>query len=75
MIPLLLDRGQSVRANISLDAGLLEAFDTEASRCSLTRSAFFVSAAMGKVVGVETGDPKARARQHRPRPRRPDRLR
>lgn len=58
MIPLLLDRGQSVRANISLDAGLLEAFDTEASRCSLTRSAFFVSAAMVKVVGVERATPR-----------------
>lgn len=45
MIPLLLDRGRSVRANISLDAGLLETFDAEAARRGLTRSAFFVSAA------------------------------
>ena len=45
MIPLLLDSGRSVRANISLDAGLLEAFDAEAKRRGLTRSSFFVSAA------------------------------
>ncbi len=52
MVPLLLDKGRSVRANISLDAGLLEAFDAEASRRGLTRSAFFVSAAMDKIIGA-----------------------
>lgn len=51
MIPLLLDRGRSVRANISLDAGLLETIDAEAARRGITRSAFFASAAAAKIVG------------------------
>ena len=49
MIPLLLDRGRTVKANISLDAGLLEAIDAEAARRGLTRSAFLVSAARDKI--------------------------
>jgi predicted RNase H-like HicB family nuclease len=49
MIPLLLDRGRPVKANISLDAGLLEAIDAEAARRGLTRSAFLVSAALDKI--------------------------
>jgi Ribbon-helix-helix protein, copG family len=49
MVPLILDRGRPVRANISLDAGLLEAIDEEAERRGLTRSAFFTSAALEKV--------------------------
>ena len=52
MLPLLLDRGRPVRANISLDAGLLAAIDAEAKRRGLTRSAFLVSAALDK---IETG--------------------
>src|SRR5271167_4441677 len=43
MIPLLLDRGRSVRANLSLDAGLLEAIDEAARVRGLTRSAFIAS--------------------------------
>jgi hypothetical protein len=49
MIPLLLDRARPVKANISLDAGLLEAIDAEAVRRGLTRSAFLVSAALDKI--------------------------
>lgn len=49
MVPLLLDRGRPVRANISLDAGLLETIDAEAKRRGLTRSAFLVSAAIDKI--------------------------
>ena len=49
MIPLLLDKGRSVKANISLDAGLLEQIDVEAKRRGLTRSAFLVSAAVDKI--------------------------
>lgn len=49
MVPLLLDRGRQVRANISLDAGLLEAIDAEAKRRGLTRSAFLTSAAIDKI--------------------------
>ncbi len=49
MIPLLVDRGRPVRANISLDAALLETIDAEAARRGLTRSAFLVSAALDKI--------------------------
>lgn len=50
MIPLLSDKGRSVRANLSLDAGLLEAIDEEAKRRGLTRSAFIASAALEKIM-------------------------
>ena len=49
LIPLLLDKGRPVRANISLDAGLLETIDAEAKRRGVTRSAFLVSAALDKI--------------------------
>jgi predicted RNase H-like HicB family nuclease len=49
MIPLLLDSGRSVRANLSLDAGLLDAIDQAAKRRGLTRSAFIASAAREKI--------------------------
>ena len=49
MLPLLLDKGRTVKANISLDAGLLEAIDAEAARRGLTRSAFLGSAAREKI--------------------------
>ena len=50
MVPLLLDKSRPVTANISLDAGLLEAIDAEAKRCGLTRSAFLASAARDKIM-------------------------
>lgn len=50
MIPLLVDKGRPVRANISLDAGLLEQIDDEAKRRGLTRSAFLASAARDKII-------------------------
>ena len=49
MVPLVLDSGRSVKANISLDAGLLEAIDEAAALCGLTRSAFLASAARDKI--------------------------
>lgn len=49
-IPLLLDKGRSVKANVSLDAGLLEIIDAEAKRRGLTRSAFLASAARAKIM-------------------------
>jgi predicted RNase H-like HicB family nuclease len=52
-IPLLLDKSRSVRANISLDAGLLEQIDAEAKRRGLTRSSFIVSAAIDKIARVD----------------------
>lgn len=49
MIPLLLDKGRTMKANVSVDAGILEQIDAEAKRRGLTRSAFLVSAAIDKI--------------------------
>jgi len=49
IIPLVMDSGRPVRANLSLDAGLLAAIDAEAQRRGLTRSAFIASAAREKI--------------------------
>lgn len=51
MIPLLLDAGRTVRANLTFDAGMLAAIDSEAKRRGLTRSAFLASAAREKIAG------------------------
>ena len=48
-VPLVLDAGRPVKANLSLDAGLLEAIDEAAERRGLTRSAFLSSAAREKI--------------------------
>ena len=48
-VPLLLDAGRSVRANVSFDAGLLDAIDAAATRRGVTRSAFLASAAREKI--------------------------
>ena len=48
-IPVILDRARPVKANLSLDAGLLEVIDAEAGKRGLTRSAFLVSAALDKI--------------------------
>jgi predicted RNase H-like HicB family nuclease len=66
MIPLILDRGRPVKANISLDAGLLEAIDQESARRGLTRSSFLASAALDK---IESQFP--RHAKHQPRIRKP----
>jgi hypothetical protein len=50
MIPLLLDSGRAVRANLSLDAALLAAIDEAAKARGLTRSAFIASAARDKIM-------------------------
>ena len=47
-LPLLLDKARPVRANISLDAGLLDAIDAAAKERGLTRSAFLASAEIGR---------------------------
>ena len=49
MVPLLLDAGRTVKANVTFDAGLLEAIDSEARRRGITRSAFLASAAREKI--------------------------
>ena len=50
IVPLIRESGRLVKANISMDAGLLEAIDVAAQRAGLTRSAFLVSAAREKIV-------------------------
>jgi predicted RNase H-like HicB family nuclease len=50
MLPLLRDGGRPVRANLSLDAALLEAIDAAARARGLTRSAFIASAAREKIM-------------------------
>jgi predicted RNase H-like HicB family nuclease len=52
MIPLLLDAGRTVRANLTMDAGLLEAIDQAAVERGITRSAFVASAAREKLMLV-----------------------
>ena len=52
LVPLVLDAGRTVRANLTFDAGLLEAIDSEAGRRGLTRSAFLASAAREKLEGL-----------------------
>ena len=45
LLSVILDAGRTVRANLTFDAGLLEAIDEEAENRGLTRSAFLASAA------------------------------
>ena len=49
MVPVLRDTGRPVKANVSLDAGILEAIDAAAKERGLTRSAFLASAARDKI--------------------------
>jgi hypothetical protein len=49
LIPLVLDAGRTIRANLTFDAGLLAAIDDEANRRGLTRSAFLAGAAREKL--------------------------
>ena len=49
MVNVVIERGRSVKANVSLDAGTLEAIDAEAARQGLTRSTFITSAALEKI--------------------------
>jgi predicted RNase H-like HicB family nuclease len=48
-VPLVIESGRPVKANISLDQGLLDAIDSAAKRSGLTRSAFLASAAREKI--------------------------
>ena len=49
VVPLISDSGKPVKANISLDAGTLQAIDEGAAAHGLTRSAFVASAALEKI--------------------------
>ena len=48
-VPLVIESGRPVKANISLDAGLLDAIDSAAKEAGLTRSSFLASAAREKI--------------------------
>ena len=48
-VPLLIESGRSVRANISMDQGVLAAIDAAAAERGLTRSSFLASAAIEKI--------------------------
>lgn len=50
LIPLILDAGRTVRANLTLDAGLLDAIDVAAERSGVSRSAFVADAAREKLM-------------------------
>lgn len=50
-VHLVMDRGSSVRVNVSVDAGLLEALDDAARARGMTRSAFIASAVRNEIVG------------------------
>jgi hypothetical protein len=49
VVPLIIELGRPVKANLSLDAGLLSAIDEAAQARGLTRSAFLASAAREKI--------------------------
>ena len=54
-VPLLIESGRSVRANISMDQGVLSAIDAAAAARGLTRSSFLASAAMEKIRAGRSG--------------------
>jgi len=48
-VPMLVDRGRNVRANLSLDSDLLAAIDEAAKRRGQTRSSFLAQAARARI--------------------------
>mgnify|MGYP003125618340 CR=1 FL=1 len=48
-IPLYFESGKSVRAHVSLDAGLLQSIDSQAAHLGMSRSAFLATAARDKI--------------------------
>ncbi len=52
LVLLLMESGRSVKTNISLDRGLLEAIDQSAKRIGLTRSSFLASAARDNIAAL-----------------------
>jgi predicted RNase H-like HicB family nuclease len=49
VVPFINDQGRAVRANISMDAGLLATIDETAKMLNLTRSSFLAQAAREKI--------------------------
>ena len=54
MLPLLHETGRSVKANISIDVGMLAAIDAAANVRGMTRSAFLVAAARAMIERAAT---------------------
>jgi predicted RNase H-like HicB family nuclease len=50
IVPLIVETGRPAKANLSLDAGLLQAIDEAADAKGLTRSAFVASAVREKII-------------------------
>ncbi len=50
-IPFFLDEHRTVRANVTMDAGLLKAIDATAKKRGMTRSAFFAAVARRELTG------------------------
>ena len=50
-MPFLRNTGKSVRVNITLDKGLLEAIDDAAAQTKMTRSGFLAQAAVKEIGG------------------------
>lgn len=51
-VPRMSTAGKSVRVNLSMDRGILDAIDTAAAARKLTRSAFIAEAARNEIRGV-----------------------
>ena len=51
-VPRVTNAGKTVRVNLSLDRGVLDAIDTAAAQRKLTRSAFLVEAARNEIAGA-----------------------
>lgn len=49
LVPFIQEKGRPTRANISIDAGLLESIDEAAATLRLTRSSFLAQAAREKI--------------------------
>jgi predicted RNase H-like HicB family nuclease len=52
LVPVVLDKGRTVRTNLTFDAGLLEAIDAEAEKRGISRSAFLASLARARLETV-----------------------
>jgi predicted RNase H-like HicB family nuclease len=50
-VPFIRNAGKSARVNITLDKGLLDAIDSEATRRKMTRSALLAQAALKEISG------------------------
>ncbi len=56
LVPCLMETGQYVKLNISLDIGMLEAIDDAAEKSGLSRSAFLALAANDRIAAIQSGE-------------------